>query len=358
PISKKARQNGSHAMTTSEPLLLTIVARVGKSKGKSFVLKEDLINDNIGGIEMNNFESSLLGRLTILVKHRSYIRIYVSHRIAITSIQETEKTHVLVIIDCANSLVERNVKVNATNLYQEYSDVSGNVSETFWSYLHRQFPESELDLPEPSLDDHVDSIALPSPSEAPATPAAHTMLNFISAETSSSQADGTLSSQRTSASGSVGALTQNDQQDINVNVSLATAIVAEDVTDNVSLPASRPFPLESTLNFGVKQDDSLLGATASEDSLRPVFKEREGEQQEDRSQAVDARHVKECLWAVQHENKILETYKQCVLCKKNARDITFLPCGHFITCRVCAGPIFTCTLCNRAILATIDTYLS
>ncbi|KAK0041208.1 Inhibitor of apoptosis 2 [Biomphalaria pfeifferi] len=341
-------------MNTSEPLLSKFVVCVGNS----IVQTQDSINDNIGGIEMNNFETSLLDRFSKPEIHQSYKTLYASHRTAIQSIQETEKTHVLVIIDCANSLVERNVKVNATTLFQEYLNVSFKLSETFWSYLHRQCPESELDLSVSSVGDHVDSVALPSPSPASVTPAAHIMLNFISAETSSSQADGTLSSQRTSASDSVGALTQNDQQDINVNVSLATAIVAEDVTDNVSLPASRPFPLESTLNFGFKQDNSLLGATASEDSLRPVFKEREGEQQEDRSQAVDARHVKECLWAVQHENKILETYKQCVLCKKNARDITFLPCGHFITCRVCAGPIFTCTLCNRAILATIDTYLS
>ncbi|XP_059178996.1 uncharacterized PPE family protein PPE12-like [Physella acuta] len=62
--------------------------------------------------------------------------------------------------------------------------------------------------------------------------------------------------------------------------------------------------------------------------------------------------------AVKNENNLLEKNMRCVHCGQNPRGVTFLPCGHFITCKSCSGPVHACNLCNKNILATVDTYLS
>ncbi|CAL1536017.1 unnamed protein product [Lymnaea stagnalis] len=66
----------------------------------------------------------------------------------------------------------------------------------------------------------------------------------------------------------------------------------------------------------------------------------------------------ECLVAITNEHYMLEKLKICMHCCVNPRGVTFLPCGHFTTCRDCAGTTSVCDLCNKRILATVDTFLS
>ncbi|XP_059179000.1 baculoviral IAP repeat-containing protein 3-like [Physella acuta] len=68
--------------------------------------------------------------------------------------------------------------------------------------------------------------------------------------------------------------------------------------------------------------------------------------------------VEEHLMAVKNENTILEGERKCLQCRRSPRGVTFLPCGHFTTCRECSVPMYVCSLCNKNILATVDTYLS
>ncbi|XP_005111803.1 uncharacterized protein LOC101851908 isoform X2 [Aplysia californica] len=64
------------------------------------------------------------------------------------------------------------------------------------------------------------------------------------------------------------------------------------------------------------------------------------------------------LLALQREHEILDMSRKCNECKTRPRDITFLPCGHFIMCKVCSEPVFECPTCNLDILATAQTFLS
>lgn len=88
----------------------------------------------------------------------------------------------------------------------------------------------------------------------------------------------------------------------------------------------------------------------------PSVKPGQGEKSPD--DCMKALRIRECLQAVTGENKILESYRLCTVCRKSPRNITFLPCGHFTTCRDCAGPIYVCGLCGKNVLATVDTFLS
>lgn len=61
---------------------------------------------------------------------------------------------------------------------------------------------------------------------------------------------------------------------------------------------------------------------------------------------------------LEKEHELLENSRLCHSCHYKPREVTFLPCGHFINCASCAEPIYTCPLCEKSILATVNTYLS
>ena len=60
-------------------------------------------------------------------------------------------------------------------------------------------------------------------------------------------------------------------------------------------------------------------------------------------------------------NQRLRKRKLCRVCKEtelNNSGITFLPCGHFITCEACADKLTNCIACGRMIFGTVRTFLS
>ena len=69
----------------------------------------------------------------------------------------------------------------------------------------------------------------------------------------------------------------------------------------------------------------------------------------------------EKLKALRLENRMLKERELCRACRsvKLAVDgITFLPCGHFITCDECSEKFDECPACGKEIMATVRTFLS
>ena len=61
------------------------------------------------------------------------------------------------------------------------------------------------------------------------------------------------------------------------------------------------------------------------------------------------------------ENRRLKHRKFCRACKKvdlGVSGVTFLPCGHFITCEECAEKFDDCPACGKPIMGTVRTFLS
>jgi len=61
------------------------------------------------------------------------------------------------------------------------------------------------------------------------------------------------------------------------------------------------------------------------------------------------------------ENQRLKERKLCRACRKvelSASGITFLPCGHFITCETCSEMFDDCPACGKNIMGTVRTFLS
>ncbi len=70
---------------------------------------------------------------------------------------------------------------------------------------------------------------------------------------------------------------------------------------------------------------------------------------------------------LERENKLLVAALLCSICRLNPRGLTFLPCGHAISCRFCYVDIIniayknnlkdgTCPRCKKEILATVDVH--
>ena len=61
------------------------------------------------------------------------------------------------------------------------------------------------------------------------------------------------------------------------------------------------------------------------------------------------------------ENQKLRQRKKCRKCKEVelcSDGVTFLPCGHFITCEACSETYERCPACGKYIMGTVKTYLS
>ena len=61
--------------------------------------------------------------------------------------------------------------------------------------------------------------------------------------------------------------------------------------------------------------------------------------------------------ALEREHQLLKDTRTCASCVVRMREVTFLPCGHFLMCKTCAEPIYECPVCRKEILATAQTYL-
>lgn len=71
--------------------------------------------------------------------------------------------------------------------------------------------------------------------------------------------------------------------------------------------------------------------------------------------------LKQHVRALAVENKKLKERKKCRSCKTvelTSSGVTFLPCGHFITCEACAEKHENCPACNQTIMGTVRTFLA
>lgn len=58
---------------------------------------------------------------------------------------------------------------------------------------------------------------------------------------------------------------------------------------------------------------------------------------------------------IQKENEELKDLYTCKICLDERVGITFVPCGHLVTCKDCSPKIRRCPLCRTFIRGTIKT---
>lgn len=60
--------------------------------------------------------------------------------------------------------------------------------------------------------------------------------------------------------------------------------------------------------------------------------------------------------SILQENKLLKHQAICIICKDKPRTITFLPCGHFAYCELCAPALTNCALCGTTKRFSVVVY--
>jgi hypothetical protein len=69
--------------------------------------------------------------------------------------------------------------------------------------------------------------------------------------------------------------------------------------------------------------------------------------------ASDSQHTNVCS---AHSCAFMRTNNMCKICMSQESRITFIPCGHFVTCAACASSIKECVICRKRITSTIRTF--
>ncbi|XP_076434930.1 uncharacterized protein LOC143274857 isoform X2 [Babylonia areolata] len=82
---------------------------------------------------------------------------------------------------------------------------------------------------------------------------------------------------------------------------------------------------------------------------------------EPKSSEDDKVELKDRVKKLAKENHRLKQRKMCRACRKvdlATSGVTFLPCGHFITCETCSEKFDDCPACGKSIMGTVRTFLS
>jgi baculoviral IAP repeat-containing protein 2/3 len=54
----------------------------------------------------------------------------------------------------------------------------------------------------------------------------------------------------------------------------------------------------------------------------------------------------------------LKDQRLCKICMDRELEITFIPCGHLVTCEQCAQPLKKCPICRKLIKSHVKTRMS
>ncbi|XP_052239676.1 baculoviral IAP repeat-containing protein 3-like isoform X1 [Dreissena polymorpha] len=61
---------------------------------------------------------------------------------------------------------------------------------------------------------------------------------------------------------------------------------------------------------------------------------------------------------LEEENKSLKHKTLCKICLDKRADIIFLPCGHMVSCPMCAPALACCPICRKGIMGLVKAYFA
>ncbi|KAH3738027.1 baculoviral IAP repeat-containing protein 7-B-like [Dreissena polymorpha] len=62
--------------------------------------------------------------------------------------------------------------------------------------------------------------------------------------------------------------------------------------------------------------------------------------------------------STEDELRKMQESLQCKICMERQVALTFLPCGHFVTCEECGSKVHRCPMCRTSIRGTVKTFFS
>ncbi|XP_069109875.1 baculoviral IAP repeat-containing protein 7-like [Argopecten irradians] len=77
-----------------------------------------------------------------------------------------------------------------------------------------------------------------------------------------------------------------------------------------------------------------------------------------KSQLAEEHSSAKDIESLANENRELREQKICKVCLDEEASIVFLPCGHLVTCPMCASPLVKCPVCRTYIRGTVKAIIS
>ncbi|CAC5409103.1 BIRC7_8 [Mytilus coruscus] len=132
----------------------------------------------------------------------------------------------------------------------------------------------------------------------------------------------------------------HEWDDITNDILVNALLESKDVMENLDTKTNSLKLSESAVSKSLASSDSNSQTTKTEDKNKEKETQKSGEEDPDK---------------IQKENEELKDLYTCKICLDERVGITFVPCGHLVTCKTCSPKIRRCPLCRTFIRGTIKT---
>ncbi|CAG2197152.1 BIRC7_8 [Mytilus edulis] len=136
-------------------------------------------------------------------------------------------------------------------------------------------------------------------------------------------------------------LLQNHEWDDITNDMLVNALLeSKDIMENLDTKTNSLNLSESAVSNSSESSNSNTPSTGTDDKNKEEESKKSTEENPEK---------------IQKENEELKELYTCKICLDERVGITFVPCGHLVTCKTCSPKIRRCPLCRTFIRGTIKT---
>ncbi|XP_069131314.1 baculoviral IAP repeat-containing protein 7-like isoform X1 [Argopecten irradians] len=140
---------------------------------------------------------------------------------------------------------------------------------------------------------------------------------------------------------------------------LARAIVVYKKQHGADFSAEKLLPVVWEIE---ENDSNDTKSEAETDQSSPIENGKEhesGSESESKSQYTELERIyRKSIDELTEENRVLREQKICKVCLDEDASIVFLPCGHLVTCPMCASALRKCPVCRIYIRGTVKAIIS
>ncbi|XP_067667614.1 putative inhibitor of apoptosis [Haliotis asinina] len=135
----------------------------------------------------------------------------------------------------------------------------------------------------------------------------------------------------------------------------ASSITSQTTSDDLTSPVAPPMQLEghnpsSGRSVPTSEQKSRSNNTSSPPTTRSSSDTNPVQTSTEDSIVLSSLSLAE-------QNRRLRERRTCKICKTEVVSELFLPCGHLVTCSLCAPKVTDCCVCRKTILGTVKVFL-
>ncbi|XP_033744154.1 uncharacterized protein LOC117330044 [Pecten maximus] len=139
---------------------------------------------------------------------------------------------------------------------------------------------------------------------------------------------------------------------------LAKAITVYRKRHGADLSAERLLPVVWDIEDNDDADSVLDSEFSETDEINHIETEKESKSEDRKLETAQNSTHMTSIDELTEENRELREQKTCKVCLDEEASIVFLPCGHLVTCPMCASALRKCPVCRTYIRGTVKAIIS